>query len=262
METMTACPDPGAPSEYPLTPLQHGMLFQALRAPGAGLDVEQVVCTLAHTVDAERLRGAWERVTARHDVLRTRFRWEGLPEPVQVVEPMVSLDWAVHDLSAFSPAEREARLERWLDGDRARGFDLGRAPAMRLALFCHAADAHVLAWSFHHVLLDGASVAHVLREVFALYDGEDADRPARAPFRDHVEWLRARGPAADEAYWTERMRGVDAAEPIRGGRAAPRNGAVERPVGGCELRLSERVTAALRTFEQAQGIWLSTLVHG
>ncbi|HEX6910894.1 MAG TPA: condensation domain-containing protein, partial [Longimicrobium sp.] len=261
METMTAGPTPDAPAAYPLTPLQHGMLFQALRAPGAGLDVEQVVCTLAHPVDDERMRRAWERVAARHDVLRTRFVWEGLPEPLQVVEPRAPLDWAVHDLSALPPAEREARLERWLDADRARGYDLARAPAMRLALFRHDAGAHVLAWSFHHVLLDGASVAHVLREVFALYDGEEADLPARTPFAAHVQWLRARGPAADEAYWTARLRGAGAAEPVRAGRAAPRDGAAEGPFGGCELRLSERATSALRAFEQAQGVWLSTLVH-
>ena len=256
---MTAAP--GAAPAYPLPPLQHGMLFQALRAPGAGLDVEQVVCTLDHAVDPERMRRAWERVAARHDVLRTRFQWEGLPEPVQVVEAEAPIGFTVHPLSTLSPAEREARLERWLDEDRARGFDLARAPAMRLALFCHGPDAHVLAWSFHHVLLDGASVGHVLRDVFALYDRDDADLPAREPFAAHVAWLRARGTAADEAYWTEALRGVSAAEPVHAGRAAPRDPAVEPPFGGCELRLSEQATAALRTFEREQGIWLSTLVH-
>ena len=261
METMTARPTPGAARAYPLTSLQHGMLFQTLRAPGAGLDVEQVVCTLGHAVDAGRMRRAWERAVARHDVLRTRFQWEGIPEPLQAVEAEVPVGFDVHDLTALPPVEREARLERWLDDDRAQGFDLARAPAMRLALFRHGAQAHVLAWSFHHVLLDGASVAHVLREVFALYDGDDVDLPARQPFADHVEWLRARGPAADEAYWTERLRGVSAGEPVRAGRAAPRDPDAEPPFGGCELRLSEDATAALRAFEREQGVWLSTVVH-
>ncbi|HEX6370476.1 MAG TPA: amino acid adenylation domain-containing protein [Longimicrobium sp.] len=264
---MTAGPatERGTPPAYPLTPLQHGMLFQTLRAPGAGLDVEQVVCTLRHAVDAERMRRAWERVAARHEILRTRFQWEGLPEPVQAADTDVALEFGVHDHAALPPAEREARLERCLEEDRARGFDLSRAPAMRLALFRHAADEHVLVWSFHHAILDGASVAHVLREVFALHDGGDAaeaDLPARRPFGEHVAWLRGRGPAADEAYWTGRLRGVAAAEPLKAGRAAPRDPAAEPPFGGCELRLSPHATAALRAFEREQGVWLSTLVQG
>src|SRR6185436_11238505 len=106
---------------------------------------------------------------------------------------------------------RREALERYLEDDRARGFDLSQAPAMRLALFRPAHDEWVLVWSFHHVLLDGRSVTELLGEVFSDYDGVLPDLPTRRPFRDYVRWLRERDPAADEAYWARLLHGSEAA---------------------------------------------------
>jgi amino acid adenylation domain-containing protein/non-ribosomal peptide synthase protein (TIGR01720 family) len=260
--TLPLAPGDVAQETYALTPLQQGMLAQALRAPASGIDVEQVVCRLGETVDGERLRGAWRRVAERHDILRTRFRWADVPEPVQEVMAVARPEWVLHDLSEAAPAVREARLERWLEEDRVRGFALDQAPPMRLALFRMGGDEHVLVWSFHHLLLDGRSVTHVLREAFALYDGADPEElPARRPFREHVEWLQARGTAADQPFWTARLAGMPSPEPLRGCRAAPCGGS-EPAFGTRELRLTEEETAALRAFEGEQGVWLNTLVQG
>jgi amino acid adenylation domain-containing protein len=252
-------------SSYPLTPLQHGMLFQSLRAPATGIDVEQAVGRLGEPVDAARLERAWQRAVERHEVLRTVFRWAEVAEPVQVVLPAVQVPLALHDCGALAAAEREARLERYLAEDRARGFDLAEGPVMRLALFRFADDEHVLVWSFHHIVLGGGSVAAVLLEVFALYDaGEDAEPglPARRPFRDHVEWLRGRDPAADQAYWSRRLRGVNAPAAMPAARRAPRDPAAEPAFGELELRLDAPAEAALRTLKRERGVNLNTVAQG
>ncbi|HST62903.1 MAG TPA: amino acid adenylation domain-containing protein, partial [Longimicrobium sp.] len=254
---------PRAPGEsYPLTPLQHGMLFESLLAPAAGVNVQQAVCRLAEAVDAERMERAWQTVAARHAVLRTRFRWADVPEPLQEVLPSVRVPVARVDHSALAPAEREAALEGWLAEDRARGFDLAAGPALRVALFRGAADEHVMVWSFHHVLLDVRSLTRVLREVLAVYDGVDADESAPRPFREHVSWLRARDGAADEAFWAERLRGIAGPEPVRGIRAAPRDPAAELHYGAREIVLSPEADDALRALERDRGVDASTVVKG
>ena len=260
-------PGAGIQESYPLTPLQQGLLVQALRAPGSGIDIEQVVCRLREAVDEDRLEHAWARVVRRHGILRTRFRWADVPEPLQEVLPRVAVPVERTDLSALPSAGAERRLEAWLEADRGRGFDLGEAPAMRLALFRLGEGEQVLVWSFHHILLDGRSVTHVLRELFALYDAAEMDEAeaslgTQRPFRGHVGWLRGRDPAADRAFWTALFRGMDAPEPLRSLRAAPRDPAREAPFGTRELRLTEADTAALRAFEGEQGVWLNTVVQG
>jgi hypothetical protein len=197
---------------YPLTPLQHGMLYRALLEPAAGVNVEQVVGRLREAVDAERMQRAWRAVVRRHDVLRTRFRWTGVSEPVQEVLADATVEVARHDAAGLADAEWEARLERWLPEDRARGFALARAPAMRLALFRRAADDHVLVWTFHHILLDVRSITAVLHEAFTLYDadGDGAGLSLPRPFRTHLAWLRGSDAAADEAFWSRLLRGLAA----------------------------------------------------
>src|SRR5688500_18206280 len=101
---------PSSEQRYPLSPLQQGMLFHALYAPGAGVDIEQMVCTLGEEVDADLLERCWRRVAARHDILRTAFRWRGEEEPVQEVAPRVELEFTREDLSALPGDAREARL--------------------------------------------------------------------------------------------------------------------------------------------------------
>src|SRR4051812_29951660 len=107
--TTSASPGPGRVS-YALTPLQQGMLAQHLRAPGSGVDIEQLVCTLPEHANADALRDAWAAVVERHDVLRTSLEWNGLDQPRQTVFASVKLPFAQIDWRAVSASEREARF--------------------------------------------------------------------------------------------------------------------------------------------------------
>jgi hypothetical protein len=70
---------------YELSPLQQGMLFHALSAPGAGVDIEQIIVTLHESLDVATFEQAWRDVMQRHPILRTRFRWKDVAEPCQEV---------------------------------------------------------------------------------------------------------------------------------------------------------------------------------
>ena len=102
------------------------MLYHALSEPCSGVDVEQLVMTLREPVDAGRLTDAWQRVVARHAVLRTSFHWDG-SAPQQEVHGEVNLPLPIEELA---PVDGRAFAE-WLQSDRQRGFAMDRPPLMR-----------------------------------------------------------------------------------------------------------------------------------
>jgi amino acid adenylation domain-containing protein len=203
MQSSAAVAD-GAARLFPLTPTQQGLLFHRFLDDQAGTDVQQLVCRWHEPLDVRALERAWQRLAEQHDVLRTTFRWEGLPEPKQEVHAAIAV-----------PLERRdpGSLEAYLDEDRRRGFDLTRPPLFRVALF-----DRVLVWSFHHALLDTPSVRMLVDELLALYDalrdGRDVLLRARPPFRTFTEWLHGRDLKPAEAFWRERLRGFSAPTPL------------------------------------------------
>ncbi|MET0396105.1 MAG: amino acid adenylation domain-containing protein [Longimicrobiaceae bacterium] len=249
---------------YPLSPLQQGMLFHTLYAPSSGTYFEQFAFTLRGALDEAAWEAAWERVVERHAVLRTAFAWEKREKPLQIVSRAARAPWRREDWRALADEERTARLEAFLREDRERGFELGRAPLMRLALLRVADDAWEFVWSHHHLLLDGWSVGLVLGEVFELYEsiraGEAGALPAPRPFREYVAWLGRRDPAAAEAFWRAELRGFRAPTPLGIDRGPRAGGAGE--YGEERLDVSPEATAALAELARRRHVTLSTVVQG
>ncbi len=57
--------------QYPLSPLQHGMLFHHVHSGRhTGVDIEQLEMRLREAIDAADMERAWATIAARHAVLR------------------------------------------------------------------------------------------------------------------------------------------------------------------------------------------------
>jgi len=242
---------------YRLTPLQQGMLYHAVAAPGTGVDIEQMVVTISAPVDTARLKAAWEQVVARHQILRTAFRWE--TAPLQEVASRVEVPWTEEDWSNLSADDQEKRFAEFLHRDRIAGFTMDRPPLLRLQWLRHDAEKFRLIWTFHHALLDGRSFPLVLGEVFALYDGEPLG-PVPPPYRYFVEWLGARDFKASESFWRTRFGGFTAPTPIPVEHLG--ECATTPSQGEADLALSTTLTAQLRTLATEHGFTLNTLVQG
>ena len=173
----------------------------------------QLVLTLTD-VNVAALRGAWEQVLRRHDVLRTLFVWQTQDKPLQAVRRAVDLPWQELDWRGVDPADRRAKLDALLQADRARGFDLRTAPLMRLILIRSGEHRHELVWSHHHLLLDGWSVALIAKEVVAIYQaqvqGREHHPPLPRPYQDHIAWLQRQDIAKAEAFWRRSLQGFSA----------------------------------------------------
>ncbi|MFM0341712.1 amino acid adenylation domain-containing protein [Paraburkholderia fungorum] len=195
---------------YPLSPMQHGILFHSLFAPEQSTYVNQLVATLIEP-DVERLRAAFEAAVPRHDILRTSFTPDEAT-PMQIVHrqarmPVEVLDWRDQGEGVLNT------FETWLSADRARGFDLTAPPLMRVALIRVTDDAWRLVWTRHHLLLDGWSTARFFADMLRDYIEPPRPQPFAAPaktrYRDFIAWLGARDAEAEQAFWMQRLARLD-----------------------------------------------------
>ncbi|MFE2568665.1 amino acid adenylation domain-containing protein, partial [Streptomyces mirabilis] len=251
---------------HPLTPTQAGMLFHRLSQDDRGVYFQQLTFVLDGVEDPAVLADAWQQVTDRTPVLRARVAWQDVPEPLLVVQrraavPVASLDWR-----GLSDAERDERLRALLDGDRARGVDLTRAPLQRLVL-ARVSDREVrVVWSFDHLILDGWSLFQVLSDVFMCHAGlagaADVPLPDRRPFRDYVAWLLGRADRAEaEGHWRTRLDGLDEATALPFDRE-PRESHRAESTRAVRVTVPETTTRALEGLARTAGLTVNTLVQG
>jgi amino acid adenylation domain-containing protein len=251
---------------FPLSPAQQGMLFESIAAPGVGLHVEQLACRLSGNLDLGAFERAWRKLVARHETLRTSFLWKDQEQPVQVVMREVEMPFRVEDWRGLAADEQRRRLEDYLEEDGRDGFQLSRAPLLRVALFHLDDKAHQVVWTHHHILLDGWCQPLLWRELLALYSamvksGEPALPPVR-PYRDYLAWLRRQDPQPAEAFWRRMLGGFS--QPTPPGRvlgAAAGSPPGERH-GTVEVRLSSSDSAALGTLSRQGRITLNTILQG
>ncbi|MFE3460082.1 amino acid adenylation domain-containing protein [Nocardiopsis aegyptia] len=189
-----AADDPGLQDVLPLSPLAEGLLYHAAQ-PGTDLYVVQFTVDLAGTVDEDALGSAVRRLLLRHPVLRTAFRTTPDGHPVAVVTD------AVGDPLRVVATDDPDSVER---AERDRPFDVATAPLLRLCLLRGPVTRLVL--TCHHLILDGWSLALLLRELLALYTG--ADLPPAPDHRAHPAWLAARDADAARRAWERALDGV------------------------------------------------------
>jgi len=251
---------------YPLSPMQEGMLFHTLYAPGSGVYFEQLTVTLHGTLHSSALQQAWQQVVDRHAVFRTEFYWENLKKPLQMVRRDVTLPWQGVDWQGWSAHEQDEQLALFLQADREKGFSFSEAPLMRCTLIKLSASSYHFVWSHHHLLCDGWCVPLILQEVFALYDasieGRRLELRRLRPYRDYIAWLQKQDLADAERFWRQKL------QPF----TAPTRLVVDKPAHQAELwgdsynnyyvNFSEEHTARLITTARQHHLTLNTLVQG
>ncbi|MEM7042484.1 MAG: condensation domain-containing protein, partial [Pseudomonadota bacterium] len=244
------------------TPLQAGMVFNALADPTSGVDIQQVAITLEEALDVERFTKAWHDLIRDHAILRTSFAWEGLSAPEQVVHhhpalPIVRQDWSDLDETAIEEAKTALLRE-----ERVSGFAMDAPSLMRLTVARETDDRWWVLWTFHHIILDGRSFPLVLERLFALYDGlVSAISPKGPTFAEYAEALAAIDQAPAKETWRQRLAPLESPtsidipyQTIREKEGAP-------SVSAVETRLDREVTVGLRKLAAETGTSLNNVVQ-
>ncbi|WP_258007563.1 condensation domain-containing protein, partial [Burkholderia pseudomallei] len=170
---------------YPLAPLQEGILFHHLMSGESDPYVLSGVLAFRSREVMERFVSALQQVIDRHDILRTGFFWEGLEQPVQVVQRRATLPVSVVELDA-----REGDIVRQLEArfdSRGYRMDVSRAPLMHVHAACDGEhERWVARVLFHHLSIDHTTLERVIEEARAIGQGRVEDLPRPAPFRNFV----------------------------------------------------------------------------
>ena len=250
---------------YPLSPMQHGMLFHTIYAPESGMYFEQLSYTLDGSLNVLAFQRAWQQVVDRHPILRTAFVWNNIEQPLQVVGRRVTLPWQQYDWRGLSSLEQQEKLAAFLQGDRAQGFQLSKAPLMRLTLIQMDESLYQFIYSFHHLLLDGWSLSLVLKEVYAFYEafcqGQDLHLNRSRPYQDYIAWLQQQDLSQAETFWRLALKGFTAPTPLGVDKALGNLSNEGESYSEQQIHLSMAATAALQSFVRQHQLTLNTVVQ-
>ena len=174
---------------YSLAPLQEGILFHHLMS---GEGDPYLLATLLTFDTRERLNAylkAMQSVINRNDILRTAVMWEGLSQPVQVVQHSAVLQIREIELDPAAGDVGE-QLYRRFDPRRYR-IDLRQAPLLRgYIAFDKARNRWLMMQLLHHLLADHTTMEVMHEEIQAHLLEQAEQLPAPLPFRNLVAQAR------------------------------------------------------------------------
>ncbi|CPJ36294.1 non-ribosomal peptide synthetase [Burkholderia pseudomallei] len=243
---------------YPLAPLQEGILFHHLMSGESDPYVLSGVLAFRGREVMERFVSALQQVIDRHDILRTGFFWEGLEQPVQVVQRRATLPVSVVELDA-----REGDIVRQLEArfdSRGYRMDVSRAPLMHVHAACDGEhERWVARVLFHHLSIDHTTLERVIEEARAIGQGRVEDLPRPAPFRNFVAQARLGVSEADhEAYFRAKLGDIDEPTAPFGLLSVQGDG---REIAEAARTLKPELSGALRGHARRLGVSAASMMH-
>ncbi|WP_316520454.1 non-ribosomal peptide synthetase [Kitasatospora brasiliensis] len=253
----------GLADAYPATRLHLGLLYHSRERERTAVYHDVFRYSLTTEWNEEALRRAFDSLVRRHPVLRSAFDLGGYSEPLQLVHQEVDGGLEIADLRDLGEQEAQAEVARHVEERRYHEYRLDRPP---LYLFrAHVLNASVeLVFSFHHAILDGWSVATLVRELLQDFL-HNAGRPVAAvpsgPLPSPALYVREerRALASDStrSYWQRLLTGAELVQ-IDGFRPYEPAGDEELIVHHVEL--PDGLGATARSLARAHGLPVKSLL--
>ncbi|WP_442738387.1 amino acid adenylation domain-containing protein [Streptomyces pseudogriseolus] len=186
------------PETIPLSHAQQRLWFlNRFEGPNATYNVP-VALRLRGELSRSALEQAVNDVVRRHEILRTVF-----PDTAHGACQQV-LDADAVRISLPETRCDDTRLASQMAAVSSRGFDLAEELPVRARLFTVGTDEHVLLFVFHHIAVDGWSLAPFTRDLVTAYTArvrgaEPAFAPLPVHYADYTLWQRGRLGSTDDS---------------------------------------------------------------
>ena len=241
------------------------MLFHSLYDDHAGAYIEQFTTVLTG-VEPEIFTKSWDQLLRNHSILRSGFYYNEFKIPVQCVYRDVKIPVNVMDCSGMSKEEQEQYIHNYEQADRLQAFELTAAPLMRIYLIRMDENRYRLFWTYHHVLLDGWSLAVLLGELLQVYEqmvtGKTALAASEDRYEDYIHYIERQDKEEATSYWKKYLNGLDESSllPFISITADRTKG-----IGLYKdesLHLDRETTSRITRYAQRNHITLNTLMQG
>jgi amino acid adenylation domain-containing protein len=203
-----------------------------------------------------------EELVGRHDILRTTFS-ERHGQPLQCIGAACRVKLGFTDLSALPEAARAIELDALTAAQANARFDLERGPLLRAAVYQLTSDEFVIAFVFHHMIVDDWSMTLFLGELREIYSarlagGASAAREPGLQYADFSAWQREQaageGAQAQLAFWQGALAGAPDLLQLPTDRPRP---AMQRHAGAAHSwTLAPELAGNLRSFARRSGVTL------
>lgn len=194
---------------FHLTPLQEGMLFHDIYEPDS--DQYHILLTWKYQgkLDKNLLHDAWRAVIKSHQVLRTRFVWENVEHPLQLVHQDAEMPWFESDWRLYQKEAKAVELEKLIQNQRKKKINLSNPCGMHLTLIRLEDDLYQCIWVCHHILLDGWSLPVLFQQIHDYYEKKlriaSLQLVGAPSYADYLKWLVNKPKKIGLAFWQKHL---------------------------------------------------------
>lgn len=217
------------PERIPLSSGQRRLWWLDQLFPGLTAYNAPAVYWLRGELNANALRDALQSLIERHEVLRTVYAAQG-GEPYQRILLTLPLRWNSVDARGETPEARRDDAFAHARDAASQPFDLTCDASLRATLVRVEPDLHLLCLVYHHIAIDGWSMAMLAKEFAQAYnalltgDAPDAT-PPELQIADVALWQQdnVSGQALEKQieFWKERLQGAPAVLDLPTDRSRP-----------------------------------------
>ncbi|MDB6057079.1 MAG: tycC, partial [Verrucomicrobiales bacterium] len=249
---------------YPMTQLQVGMVFHSDYDPTSAIFHDVFSFRINMAFDEPALRESVSRLIQRHPIFRTSFDLAKYSRPLQLLHRDAQPEITIEDLRTFNATDQRERLVKWVETEKRRAFAWAVAPMMRLHVQRYTDQAFQIVVSFHHIIMDGWSLAAMLTELFQDYAGWLEGKPAEiAPPKStyrHFVGLEQESinSEATRRFWKEKLTEAPVQMLPRWPKAIRAGGTEQNR--GPEIIFPKEVFEGLQRLANSMGVPLRTVL--
>lgn len=246
---------------YPQSALQMGMLYHSTHDTEGSAYIDQLYCEFFSPIDEDLFTLAWQQLVNDHTLFRTQFLNEGVEQGLQIVRRDVPVPLQIIDAQHASSADEF--FSRAVQSEREMGLPDNAESMMKLKLYKLAERHYGFAWTFHHAIMDGWSLANALEQFMAAYNalrqGTVISPRPEDRYSDYIAFLQGYDRRKADAFWTDYLAGFDSPTTLR---AMPDKDSTENSVVGETIKTIEcSFVEQLTHFARSREITLNTMIQ-